>query len=596
MLRPKISIILPIRNAGARLQRCLHSVATQSLQDIEIICLDLASTDGSKEMVQEYSITDSRVKLISLSDGAGTAAARNHGIEQARGEYLGFVDSDYWPYQDFYAKLYAAAHEDNADVAKGNYRYWDIDGRSQPVGYWMNDAIRKHKINFPFAFCSAIYLKKFIDNYCIHFPEKEIEVEDQIFSLKIAKFCNKIAIVDDAEINIIADSHLLTDHTQAIQSIFAKFGRLSIILDIINNDKSITERSYTYIVAFGFHCAVATSVSNKSERAFRVIRDNLEMTFSKISNCEACLVAFSESGQSDLFTALANCSTTALSVYLMKYYDKNTLAIAYLKAKIQKALPRNEKVCIAVPIYIEQPEPHECASLRRCLHILGKYRIVFFGPENLNMSVYEDIACEYGASYTVKRFPDVYFTSAASYSKLMLNVDFYNSFSNYEYMLVYQLDSWVFRDELDAWCAKGYDYIGAPWFEGYAEADKNSALIEPSGNGGFSLRKISSIIRYLYALQIKIAASELNKLNIRSDENEDSLLLRVFPYVYPDFVIAPVYEAMCFSFEALPRRLYVLTGKLPFGCHGFSKYDNKFWKQHIDMTQYNAFVALKSLT
>jgi glycosyltransferase involved in cell wall biosynthesis len=564
----------------------------QSLQNIEIICIDIASTDGSREIVQKFVSTDSRIMLVPLSADVETAAARNHGIDLARGEYLSFVDSDDWSYPDFYEKLYAAARENNADMAKGNYRYWDIDGRSLPVGYWMNDAIRKYKINFPFALCTAIYHKKLIDTNNIYFSKEQIEVEDQIFSLKIAKFCNNVAIIDDAEINIVANMVLSTDKVQDKQRIFVKFSRVSKLLDIVNNDESISEESYAYITAFWFNNTMVTSVRNKSDCAYRVIRDNLEMVFSKVFYRKACAEAFRESGQSDLFAALANGSTTALSVYLMRYYDKNTLVIAYLKAKIQKAIPRNEKVCIAVPIYVEQLGPHECASLRQCLHILGKYRIVFFGPENLNTTAYDAIAREYGASYTVKRFPDVYFSSPATYSKLMLNVDFYNSFNQSEYMLIYQLDSWVFRDELKAWCAKGYDYIGAPWFEGYAEAYEDSALIEPSGNGGFSLRKVSAIIRYLYTLQMKIVAGELNKLNIRCDENEDRLLLRAFSYVYPDLVVAPVSEAMSFAFEVQPERLYALTGKLPFGCHGFSRYGKDFWKQHIDMSEYNVSVVL----
>jgi hypothetical protein len=74
----------------------------------------------------------------------------------------------------------------------------------------------------------------------------------------------------------------------------------------------------------------------------------------------------------------------------------------------------------------------------------------------------------------------------------MCSIGFYEVFRQYEYMLIYQLDCWVFRDELEMWCDKGYDYIGAPFFVKWF-VDRGIYV----GNGGFSLRKISNIIEYL---------------------------------------------------------------------------------------------------
>jgi len=595
MACPNVSVIIPIRNAASRLRRCLNSVTAQVLRDIEVICLDSASTDGSTDIVREYAARDSRIKLVTLPENTGAAAARNRGMTLAQGEYLGFVDSDDWPYPDFYAKLYAAACEDSADVAKGNCRYWGVDGRSLPVGYWMNDEIRKHKTNFSFTLCSAIYRKELVTAHALTFPEEQIDLEDPMFLLRVALCCNSIAVVDDAEINIVHNTRSATYGAPDIQRIFAKFSELSKVLDIINTADSLAEESYAFTAAFWFNSVTTASLKNTSERAYRSIRDCLEMVFAKVAHRGACAAAFKKSGLDDLFSALAKGNTIHLSTELMRFYDKKTFAAAYLKAKMKKGPRERGTACVAIPVYTEQPSASECASLRQCLNILGKHPIVFFGPESLSMTAYDAIAREYGVAYAVERFPDVYFTSPVTYSKLLLNVDFYNRFTHTEYMLVYQLDCWVFRDELAQWCAKGYDYIGAPWFEGFSEADETSAFIEPSGNGGFSLRNIPAVSRCLHELQLKMATNaqeQLDELTLRSNENEDRVLVRLFPEVCPNFTIAPVAEAMRFSFEVLPERLYALTYELPFGCHALARYGADFWKQHIARPECDAIMAL----
>lgn len=86
-------------------------------------------------------------------------------------------------------------------------------------------------------------------------------------------------------------------------------------------------------------------------------------------------------------------------------------------------------------------------------------------------------------------FHENYFKSIDGYNKLMLSPSFYKAFSNYEYILIYQLDAWVFKDELQHWCNQKYDYIGAPIYQ-------NNKLIG-IGNGGFSLRKVDYCLKVL---------------------------------------------------------------------------------------------------
>jgi hypothetical protein len=174
-------------------------------------------------------------------------------------------------------------------------------------------------------------------------------------------------------------------------------------------------------------------------------------------------------------------------------------------------------------------------------------------------------------------------------------------------MLIYQLDAYVFKDELEYWCNKDYDYIGAPW------AYKNgSGKIElRTGNGGFSLRKISSHINLFKKRKIVGSRKELinelwnkGKLNFSKiytsvpklfgfgnnskyfikqfKENEDYFWTLYAPQIDSNFKVAPPKEAMKFGFELEPRYLYNLNQKkLPFGCHAWEKHEPNFWKNHI---------------
>ena len=116
-------------------------------------------------------------------------------------------------------------------------------------------------------------------------------------------------------------------------------------------------------------------------------------------------------------------------------------------------------VCIIIPIYQEKLSKTEEISLAQSIRILGSHPIVIIKPKSLNISHLQQ---QY-PQISFENFDDTYFKGTLSYNRLMLSEEFYSRFLAYEYMLIYQLDAFVFRDELEYWCAKGYDYIGAPW-------------------------------------------------------------------------------------------------------------------------------------
>ena len=112
---PKVSIIIPVFNAEKYLEKCLDSLVNQTLEDIEIICIDDGSTDNSLEILKTYEQKDKRIKVLQQTNKK-QGAARNYGIREAIGEYIGFVDSDDWAELDMFEKLYNKAISTDSDI------------------------------------------------------------------------------------------------------------------------------------------------------------------------------------------------------------------------------------------------------------------------------------------------------------------------------------------------------------------------------------------------------------------------------------------------------------------------------------------------
>ena len=100
----KVSIIIPVYNTSKYLPRCLDSVISQSLKDIEIICINDGSTDDSLNILKKYHDVDNRIIILNLQNG-GVARARNAGIRKAIGEFIGFVDSDDYVDDNYFENL-----------------------------------------------------------------------------------------------------------------------------------------------------------------------------------------------------------------------------------------------------------------------------------------------------------------------------------------------------------------------------------------------------------------------------------------------------------------------------------------------------------
>ena len=124
---PELSIIVPIYKVEKYLDECIQSILGQTFTDLELILVDDGSPDACPQMCDAAAEQDSRVRVIHQKNG-GLSAARNTGIEAARGNWLGFVDSDDFVAPDFYEKLYNAAVNADADCAVCSVQLTHEDG------------------------------------------------------------------------------------------------------------------------------------------------------------------------------------------------------------------------------------------------------------------------------------------------------------------------------------------------------------------------------------------------------------------------------------------------------------------------------------
>lgn len=275
-----------------------------------------------------------------------------------------------------------------------------------------------------------------------------------------------------------------------------------------------------------------------------------------------------------------------------------------------------EQAVIVIPIYKQAINDYEKIALLQCFNIFKDYNICFVTYLELNIDEYIGLYQKFGSNkLLIKTFHKSYFYSTNAYSKLLLSKKFYQKFKQFEYMLIYQTDCFVFKNELDFWIEKGYDYIGAPWFDGFENGTNTS--FAGVGNGGFSLRKIDSFIKVLNSfsfitepktlLQNFILGLNLWKLPKRFynliinltiknntfylfnnySNNEDLFWSVIVKNNFDWFRIPTENEALKFCFEVNPAYLFNLNNNnLPFGCHAWHKCDFQFWKHHIKKEGY----------
>ena len=197
----KVSIIIPVYNPGELLVRCLESAVSQTLTDIEIICIDDGSCDGSIDILNEYYQKDNRVKIFRQKN-SGAGFSRNLGMEYANGEYIIFLDSDDWIEKDMCETLYKQASNLDCDLVLFDaFRHLE-NNETQDLIHLPNFKENPEKFTFDYKYIKnkvfngyfgviwcKFYKKTFLDENSIKFENHKMfqDVEFHIKTLILAK-------------------------------------------------------------------------------------------------------------------------------------------------------------------------------------------------------------------------------------------------------------------------------------------------------------------------------------------------------------------------------------------------------------------------
>lgn len=218
---PLVSVVIPVCNAQKYLRECLDSILSQTLTDLELICVDDGSKDDSGAMLDEYARRDSRIRVIH-KENTGYGHSMNVGFDAARGEYIGIVESDDWIERDMYERLYEAAALTKADVVKCNFFCYYGEGERRDVFFGVIpsglcgcvfrplDDVNLEKIEFwngkP-SIWSAIYRRDFIRENAIRFHETPgASYQDASFNFKVWACANRVFCLDRALLHYRQDN------------------------------------------------------------------------------------------------------------------------------------------------------------------------------------------------------------------------------------------------------------------------------------------------------------------------------------------------------------------------------------------------------
>ena len=291
---PKVSVIIPVHNTEKFIEKCLDSVCNQTLSDIEIICINDASTDNSLEILKRYAAKDDRIKIVNFEENKGAAAARNTGIDAATGEYIGFVDSDDFIDAEFYEKLYNKAVDENADVAKGNIKTYNPKTGLSQTEQWLdlNNLIKRNKAYFYFTFTTAIYKTTLIKENDIRFIEGFVHFEDPYFTIKANLFYDKIALINNAYYYYCNNENSATRKNLTPNHVISQVEGSKLILNLL--DKYDVSKEH-YIIVFNFVLGQILSWCNRtnlSDEMIVIAAKGLNMILEKCKYREECLINY----------------------------------------------------------------------------------------------------------------------------------------------------------------------------------------------------------------------------------------------------------------------------------------------------------------
>lgn len=262
MITPKVSVIIPVYNTEALLDRCLESVVAQRLSDIEIICVDDGSTDGSGALLDRWAERDSRIKVIHQANGR-QGKARNAAMKIAQGEYVGMIDSDDYIPEEYFERLYNAAKCSDADVAMcGIVKQKPVGERvvvtfdSEEVVSVAADKLRVCHCPPEFHPVNKLYRRSMLDRLNLRFQEG-VQYEDVMFVIRAIVECNSLVTVPGVSYYYVLNPTSTVKSRQTAAKQLQKYeAHRAMVEYVASKDLTIPKRYRNITVRYGTLCGL----------------------------------------------------------------------------------------------------------------------------------------------------------------------------------------------------------------------------------------------------------------------------------------------------------------------------------------------------
>ena len=315
---PKVSVILAVYNVAPYLKRSLDCLINQTLKDIEIICIDDCSTDKSFEILKEYAKKDNRIIIGKSEKNQGAAAARNLGLNAAKGEYLGFMDPDDAIDLNYYEELYKTAKEKNVDVVKCGIKDIYPDGREE-TGI-LSKEIKENNISYLFNYewTTAIYRTEFVKENNIVFPVECQKAQDDVFLARVIFKHASLEVIDGVYYYYYRREGSLDASNIPLKSIKSALWSTGLVLREINSSNLNKTQPDLYIKLYNRRlCAIFRNLfQNDMFEAKCMCAEALVKYFYQCLDTEALKKEFPYKG---LLKFIDNKDITKLADFLAKY-------------------------------------------------------------------------------------------------------------------------------------------------------------------------------------------------------------------------------------------------------------------------------------
>jgi glycosyltransferase involved in cell wall biosynthesis len=208
MMNPKISVIVPVYNTERYLAKCLDSLVSQTLNEIEIILIDDASTDASTLILQTYAQKDNRIRLVTYESPKGPGGARNAGLALAKGTYIAFVDSDDWLDTGAFAVLCEKMDKEQVDILGFGYRFVNAQNkvtsvRSKTQTYTGTEALRAYLLQeIPIAVWNKMYKREMLLQNTPLFAS-DCYYEDMVATFRVLATCKRFMEIPEVFYNYV---------------------------------------------------------------------------------------------------------------------------------------------------------------------------------------------------------------------------------------------------------------------------------------------------------------------------------------------------------------------------------------------------------